>query len=115
MRRARAFVFAGEEDFGIVLAEAQACGTPVICYRGGGAVEIVCHGRTGLFFDEQTDESIIAAVEEFEGQEEKFDPFDIRRSAERFSVDNVRKRLLRHVEELWGQHGSDGLDHGSIV
>lgn len=65
MREARAFVFAGEEDFGIVLAEALACGTPVIAFGRGGARDIVTHG-TGLFFDEQTPAAIIQTVARFE-------------------------------------------------
>ena len=65
MRAARAFVFAGEEDFGIVLAEALACGTPVIAFGRGGARDIVTDG-TGLFFDAQTPAAIIEAVTRFE-------------------------------------------------
>ena len=65
MRQARAFVFAGEEDFGIVLAEALACGTPVIAFGRGGARDIVTDG-TGLFFDQQTPAAIIDAVARFE-------------------------------------------------
>ena len=66
MRAARAFVFAGEEDFGIVLAEALACGTPVIAYGRGGAAEIVAEGA-GVLFAEQTAEGLAAAVARFEG------------------------------------------------
>ncbi len=70
MRRAKAFVFAAEEDFGISVVEAQACGTPVIAYGKGGALETVrdaSHAEpTGIFFDEQSIESIVDAVQEFE-------------------------------------------------
>lgn len=73
LRRARALVFAAKEDFGILPVEAQACGTPVLAYGAGGALETVrgwgCAGvdqPTGLFFAAQTEESIIAAVEQFE-------------------------------------------------
>jgi glycosyltransferase involved in cell wall biosynthesis len=65
MRAARAFVFAGEEDFGIVLAESLACGTPVIAFGRGGAVEIVAEG-TGVLFHEQTAAAIVEAVARFE-------------------------------------------------
>jgi glycosyltransferase involved in cell wall biosynthesis len=65
MRAARAFVFAGEEDFGIVLAEALACGTPVIAFGRGGAVEIVAEGA-GVLFHEQTAEAVAEAVARFE-------------------------------------------------
>ena len=71
MQRAKALVFAAEEDFGITLVEAQACGTPVIAYGCGGARETVrplggAHAPTGLFFDEQTPEAVVAAVSRFE-------------------------------------------------
>ena len=65
---ARALLFPGLEDFGIVPVEAQAAGTPVIAYRGGGALETVADGKTGLFFGEQTVESLCNAIEEFEGR-----------------------------------------------
>ncbi len=67
MQRARAFVFAAEEDFGIAPVEAQACGTPVIAYGRGGAAETVRAGETGVFFHEQTAAAIAAAVRRFEG------------------------------------------------
>lgn len=65
---ARALLFPGVEDFGIVPVEAQAAGTPVIAYGVGGARETVAKGETGLFFAEQTVESLCAAIEEFEGR-----------------------------------------------
>ena len=70
MQKAKAFVFAAEEDFGITPVEAQACGTPVIAYGKGGALETVRgldeENPTGLFFEEQTVESIVKAVNRFE-------------------------------------------------
>ena len=66
---AKALLFPGLEDFGIVPVEAQAAGTPVIAYGVGGALETVVEGRTGMFFKEQTIESLCAAIEEFESQE----------------------------------------------
>ncbi len=65
---ARALLFPGMEDFGIVPVEAQAAGTPVIAYGVGGARETVVEGETGLFFAEQTVESLCSAIEEFEGR-----------------------------------------------
>jgi len=62
LQKARAFIFAAEEDFGIVPVEAQACGTPVIAYGKGGVLETVLDGKTGIFFHEQNADSIIAAV-----------------------------------------------------
>ncbi|MHC0443723.1 glycosyltransferase, partial [Flavobacterium sp. 3-210] len=54
LSKARAFVFAAEEDFGILPIEAQACGTPVIAFKKGGALETVIENETGIFFNEQT-------------------------------------------------------------
>ena len=65
---AKALLFPGLEDFGIVPVEAQAAGTPVIAFGQGGALETVVNGKTGLFFREQTVESLCNAIEEFEGR-----------------------------------------------
>ena len=80
---ARALIFPGLEDFGIVPVEAQAAGTPVIAFGEGGALETVRDGETGLFFREQTVESLCAAIEEFEGR--TWDPGKCRANAMRFS------------------------------
>ncbi len=85
MQRARAFVFAAEEDFGIVPIEAQAAGTPVIAYGRGGVLETVKEGETGIFFKEQNEESLINAVEEFESLEQTFNSLTTSANAERFS------------------------------
>ncbi|MBY4787069.1 glycosyltransferase family 4 protein [Burkholderia dolosa] len=103
MRRAKAFVFAAEEDFGISVVEAQACGTPVIAYGKGGALETVLDPQsdanpTGLFFDEQTPAAIVAAVDEFERAPQRFTPRACRANAERFSADTFRRRFLDYVE-----------------
>ena len=63
---AKGFVHAAEDDFGITVLEAQAAGCPVIAYRGGGALETVLDGKTGVLFDEQTVESLAEAVENFD-------------------------------------------------
>ena len=94
MQQCRAFVFAGEEDFGIVMAEAQACGKPVIAFGRGGASEIVKPEQTGVLFEEQSIESVIDALDRFDGK--TFDSFAIRRSSLRFS----RDRFLREIGEL---------------
>jgi len=101
MQRARAFVFAAEEDFGIVPVEAQACGTPVIALRRGAVTETVIDGRTGLFFDEQTPESIRQAVERFETRAGPFDPHEIRANAELFGNERFRRELAETVERLY--------------
>jgi len=94
---AKAFVYAAEEDFGIVMAEAQAAGVPVIAFRKGGASEIVQDQKTGILYDEQTTSSIIDAVNRFE--QLSFDPYYIRAQAERFSVSQFKKNCLTYVEE----------------
>jgi hypothetical protein len=99
LQQAKAFVFAGEEDFGIALVEAQACGTPVITFGRGGAVEIVASGETGLLFDEQTPEAIVAAIEHFE-QMRPFDAVQIRLNASRFGVARFRREFQALVDRV---------------
>ena len=94
--RARAFIFAAEEDFGIAPVEAQACGTPVIAFARGGATESVIPGVTGLFFHEQSESAIIEAVDAFE-QRASFDPDECRKNAEAFSIVMFRERFLAWV------------------
>jgi glycosyltransferase involved in cell wall biosynthesis len=105
MQRARAFLFAAQEDFGISPVEAQACGTPVIAYGRGGALETIRDSDsphpTGLFFHAQTAESIVDAVSEFERREGEFSPRWCRENAERFSVDVFRERYSAFVHRCW--------------
>ena len=105
MQRAKAFVFAAEEDFGIIPVEAQACGTPVIAYGKGGALETVRgpehENPTGLFFPEQTVESLMDAVCRFERESERFKPADCRRNAVRFSPERFREEFSSFVEKEW--------------
>jgi len=104
MKRAKAFIFAAEEDFGIVPVEAQACGTPVIAYRKGGVTETVIENETGLFFDRQKPEAIIEAVERFE-KYGLFNPERIRENALKFSVDKFRRGFRFFVEEVLSSRG----------
>jgi len=99
MQRARAFVFAAEEDFGIVPVEAQACGTPVIAFGEGGATETVRDGTTGIFFGEQTVESLTEAVHRFEAM--TFDPRGCRANAVRFAPERFRQEFSAFVEHEW--------------
>lgn len=99
MGSARAFVFAAEEDFGIVAVEAQACGTPVIAYARGGALETVRDGETGVFFHEQTTDAIVEAVERFE-QSAHIKAEDCRRNAERFSEAQFRRSFAVVVDSM---------------
>jgi glycosyltransferase involved in cell wall biosynthesis len=103
MQRARAFIFAALEDFGITPLEAQACGTPVIAYRKGGALETVIEGKTGLFFDEQTSKSLAAAIRRFENGELKLDVDVMRLNAERFSRDRFQRQVRQFVEKRWSE------------
>ncbi|MDR5761132.1 glycosyltransferase family 4 protein [Caballeronia sp. LZ035] len=104
MRRAKAFVFAAEEDFGISVVEAQACGTPVIAYGKGGALETVLdatHERpTGMFFASQTPQAIIDAVDAFDSGAFTFSPNDCRSNAERFSNEHFREALHAHISRI---------------
>jgi glycosyltransferase involved in cell wall biosynthesis len=99
MQRARAFIFAAEEDFGIVAVEAQACGTPVIAFGRGGATETVKDGTTGIFFQEQTVESLAEAVHRFEGM--TFDAGACRANAVRFAPERFRQEFSTFVESEW--------------
>jgi len=100
MQLARAFVFAGEEDFGIVPVEAQACGTPVVAFGRGGVTETVLDGTTGVFFGEQAPAAIVDAVERFE-QHGPWDPRPIRAHAERFAAGVFRRHIAREVAAHW--------------
>jgi len=88
-----ALVFTQEEDFGIAAVEAQACGRPVIAYAKGGALEVVINKKTGLYFSEQTSDSLISALQEFKALE--FDPDLIRENALRFNNKEAFKENIR--------------------
>ena len=112
MQRAKAFVFAAEEDFGITPVEAQACGTPVIAFGRGGSLETV-RGRghpaqrTGVFFKEQTVDSLIAAVEAFEALPVPIRPEVCRAHAEQFAPALFRQRFEAAVERAWARFHAD--------
>jgi glycosyltransferase involved in cell wall biosynthesis len=104
MQRARALVFAAEEDFGITPVEAQACGTPVIAFGQGGVTESVVDGVTGMLFDAQTTDAIAAAVARFDREHDRFDPVLIRAHAEQFSAPRFRARFADFVLQEWEKH-----------
>ena len=84
-------IFPQIEHFGLIAAEAQLCGLPVIAYRDGGALEIIEDGKTGLFFNEQTPEAIIKAVQDFEHL--KLNRKYISQVAERFLKKNFKDKI----------------------
>jgi glycosyltransferase involved in cell wall biosynthesis len=98
LQQARAFVFAAEEDFGIIPVEAQACGTPVIAYGKGGILETIIENKTGIFFKDQSPESLIEAVQEFEKRQDQFDCLEIRRNAERFSKERFKTEFKEFID-----------------
>jgi glycosyltransferase involved in cell wall biosynthesis len=103
-RRCRALLLPGEEDFGMAVVESMACGTPVIAVKAGGAMETVADvecGRdtaTGVLYEPQTVEGLIAAVKRFESAPNYFDPQVLRRRAEGFSQANFRAQFAQAVD-----------------
>ncbi len=105
LERARAFLYAAREDFGIVLAEAQAAGCPVIAFGQGGAAEIVqgleLDRPTGVLFGEQTPEAVVEAIAAFERAQRRFHPRACRDNALRFGVEQFRRQFLAFATERW--------------
>jgi glycosyltransferase involved in cell wall biosynthesis len=99
----RAFIFPGEEDFGIAPLEAMASGRPVVAFRAGGALETVADGKTGVFFDEATPESLADALQ---NRLDKLtvDPQTIRAHAETFDITVFQDRLRYFVDKYYAEH-----------
>lgn len=111
MQHAKAFVFAADEDFGMIPIEAQSCGTPVIAYGHGGSLETVNGGKTGLFFNEQTPEAIVEAVNKFESMgSQPFAPADCRQWAEGFSEERFKREIKEFVEEKYEEFKKNGIN-----
>jgi glycosyltransferase involved in cell wall biosynthesis len=105
LRRAKALLFPGEEDFGIVPLEAQACGCPVIGFGRGGLTETVrplgtTAEPTGIFFEEQTPEAVVAAIEQFERNVDRFDPRVARRQAMLFRKERFEAELFGYLDRV---------------
>jgi len=100
LQRCRAFVFPGEEDFGIAPLEAQAAGRPVIAYARGGALETIVDGKTGLFFHEPTTESLAKVLQGFDDRQ--FSPMAIREHALRFDTAVFRQRFSALLKDKGG-------------
>jgi glycosyltransferase involved in cell wall biosynthesis len=98
LKRAKAFVFCGKEDFGIALLEAQVCGTPVITYKAGGALDSVIENKTGVFFKEQTVSSLNKAIVNFEKM--KFNSNEIREHSLMFSVENFKESFNKITADI---------------
>lgn len=102
LARCQAFVFPGEDDFGIAPLEAQAAGRPVIAYAAGGALETVVEGKTGLFFQEASANALTTTVRRFE--EQTFDPQLIRRHAQTFDTEVFKTRFQAFVAAKIEEH-----------
>jgi glycosyltransferase involved in cell wall biosynthesis len=103
-RRCAAVLFPAEEDFGIVPVEAQACGAPVIAFGKGGSTETIRplgqDHPTGVFFEEQTTDAVIDAMERFERDRDRFDPTAARANAEPFRLERYEAELFGYVESV---------------
>ena len=100
MQNAKAFIFAAQEDFGIVPVEAQACGVPVICLGKAGTAETVLHMKTGIHFHEQTESALNQAIDTFEKNYDLFDPESCRQNALRFSVESFHINMGKVVSKF---------------
>jgi glycosyltransferase involved in cell wall biosynthesis len=100
-RRCRALLFPGEEDFGIVPVESNACGTPVIAFGRGGAAETLTPS-TGLLYDSQTPEGLAEAIEQFERRMNTFSPQACRQQAQRFRKQRFEDEMRAYLDQVLG-------------
>ncbi len=101
MQRCKGFIFPAEEDFGITPVEAQAAGAPVIALGRGGVAETVIHGKTGVLFSEQTVDSLVQAVKSFDMGMYELNRGNLRRQAEKFSIECFRTQFHECVEQTY--------------
>jgi glycosyltransferase involved in cell wall biosynthesis len=111
--QARGFVFAGTEDFGIALVEAQAAGVPVIAYGAGGALETVQHGETGMLFREQTADALTQAV--LAAEQRDWAPATLHAHVQRFRPERFRAQLHGEIENLLAAYDSQVILNPSCV
>ncbi|MEA1909764.1 MAG: glycosyltransferase [Patescibacteria group bacterium] len=97
---ARALIFPGEEDFGIVPVEAMAAGLPVIAFNKGGLKESVADGKTGIFFKDQSVKSIVEAVQKFVEQEDTFITQELKSQAQKFNTERFKKEILEFISNV---------------
>ncbi|MBD1939894.1 glycosyltransferase [Microcoleus sp. FACHB-68] len=115
MAEAKAFVYAACEDFGMALVEAQACGTPVIAYGAGGALETVRDIQqhpdlgTGVFFAQQSTAALKEAVETFEASQPAFNPDKVRANAEKFAPKIFKERYLAYLDHCYQEFEARNL------
>lgn len=102
-RKAKALLVPGEEDFGINSLEAQACGIPVIAYGQGGALETVVPGKSGLFFNSLSPESLEDAIDKF--KQMQFNKFFLTEHAEKFSRERFKEQLEDFIMKKWTEFG----------
>lgn len=111
MQNAKAFVFAAEEDFGITPVEAMACGTPVIAFGKGGALETIRplgeSEPTGIFFDSQLVTAVVTTVETFENNIHMFTSDNCRKQALKFSADRFKHELQMSIQKQWETFSSN--------
>jgi len=118
-RGCRAFIFPGEEDFGIAPLEAQACGRPVIAFGRGGILETVNPfpnpGATGVFFDQPSADSLAEALGVFEKNLERFDPLEIRHHALRFHKNRFRDQIRSLIDGRYRVFASSRTEGASLA
>jgi len=102
MKGAEAFLFASHEDFGITPVEAMAAGTPVIAYKAGGALDYIEEGKTGLFFEEQTADSLVKVLQSFNPKQ--FKESELRAAAQQFSSENFQKNVKIFIQLALQKH-----------
>jgi glycosyltransferase involved in cell wall biosynthesis len=101
-RQCKAYISASEEDFGIAAVEAQAAGKPVISYKKSGIAEIIIDGKTGIFFDQQTSESLVKTLKSFDAG--CYDSVLCETNAGRFSKSRFMQTMKDTVEQLYNTY-----------